>query len=61
MTKRGKQEASQRFIEDNLKRVYQQTLNEEVPDRFKNLLEQLRAESSANTKEDEADKGGNTQ
>lgn len=61
MTKRGKQEASQRFIEDNLKRVYQQTLNEEVPDRFKNLLDQLRAESSANTNEDEADKGGNTQ
>ncbi|ETX11683.1 hypothetical protein OCH239_19015 [Roseivivax halodurans JCM 10272] len=29
-------------IDDNLKRVYQDMLNEEVPDRFTNLLAQLR-------------------
>jgi Anti-sigma factor NepR len=30
-------------IDENLKRVYQAALVEEVPDRFKLLLEQLRA------------------
>jgi uncharacterized protein YpiB (UPF0302 family) len=30
------------LIDQNLKRVYQDALQEEVPDRFKQLLEQLR-------------------
>lgn len=30
-------------IDENLKRVYESALTEEVPDRFKELLEQLRA------------------
>ncbi|SFN32995.1 hypothetical protein SAMN05216224_104154 [Thioclava dalianensis] len=30
-------------INDNLKRVYEQALQEEVPDRFKDLLAQLKA------------------
>lgn len=30
------------MIDQNLKRVYQDALKEEVPDRFKKLLEQLR-------------------
>lgn len=30
-------------IEENLKRVYDAALNEEMPDRFKDLLAQLRA------------------
>lgn len=30
-------------IDENLKRVYQAALSEEVPDRFKELLAQLRA------------------
>ena len=30
-------------IEENLKRVYQSALTEEVPDRFKLLLQQLKA------------------
>ncbi|OCX65426.1 transcriptional regulator [Thioclava sp. SK-1] len=30
-------------INQNLKRVYDQALNEDVPDRFKDLLAQLRA------------------
>jgi Anti-sigma factor NepR len=29
-------------IDENLKRVYEEALEEEVPDRFKLLLEQLR-------------------
>jgi len=29
-------------IDENLKRVFQEALQEEVPDRFKELLEQLR-------------------
>lgn len=30
-------------IDENLKRVYQDALQEDVPDRFKKLLEQLKA------------------
>jgi len=30
-------------INENLRRVYEEALNEEVPDRFKLLLDQLRA------------------
>ncbi len=33
----------QKEIDENLKRVYQDALKEEVPDRFKQLLEQLKA------------------
>lgn len=33
-------------IDANLKRVYQQTLEQEVPDRFKDLLAQLKAQDS---------------
>lgn len=29
-------------IDENLKRVYAATLNEELPDRFRDLLEQLK-------------------
>ena len=32
-----------RDIDENLKRVYEDALKEEVPDRFKLLLEQLKA------------------
>lgn len=33
-------------IDDNLKKVYQAALNEEVPDRFKELLAQLKAKDT---------------
>lgn len=33
-------------IDENLKRVYDASLNEDVPDRFKQLLEQLRAQQN---------------
>lgn len=32
----------QQQIDENLKRVYQEALEEQIPDRFKDLLEQLR-------------------
>ena len=34
-------------IDENLRRVYAAALNEEVPDRFKQLLEQLKAGDKA--------------
>ncbi|WP_371588149.1 NepR family anti-sigma factor [Pseudoruegeria sp. SK021] len=33
-------------IDENLKRVYREALEEDVPDRFKDLLEQLRKKES---------------
>lgn len=36
-----------RDIEENLKRVYQDALSEQVPDRFKDLLVQLKAKDQA--------------
>lgn len=38
---RGKSKL-QREIDQNLKRVYEEALSEEIPDRFKKLLEQLK-------------------
>lgn len=37
--------ALKQTIEDNLRKVYQDLLQEEVPDRFKLLLEKLRTQS----------------
>lgn len=33
-------------IDENLKRVYAATLNEELPDRFRDLLEQLKGKAA---------------
>ena len=33
-------------IDENLKRVYEEALSEDVPDRFKDLIAQLRAKES---------------
>ncbi len=35
-----------REIDTNLRKVYENVLNEEVPDRFKELLSQLRAQKA---------------
>lgn len=35
-----------RQIDENLKRVYQEKLDEDLPDRFKMLLEQLKKQDS---------------
>lgn len=54
-------------LEDNLRKVYQDVLNEEIPDRFKALLDQLRTNQKADgtgkgematSNKSDADKGG---
>lgn len=42
-----KQSVLQRQIDENLRRVYQQTVEEQVPDRFVQLLQQLKQRDSA--------------
>ncbi|WP_417253770.1 NepR family anti-sigma factor [Celeribacter sp.] len=37
-------------IEENLRRVYQKTLEEEIPDRFLSLLEQLKEQDAQHDK-----------
>jgi hypothetical protein len=41
--KDDKEAKSHKLIEENLKRVYDETLNEDIPDRFKDLLARLKA------------------
>ena len=36
----------ERVIDENLKKVFDQTLEEGIPDRFKNLLSQLKQQES---------------
>ncbi|WP_380058013.1 NepR family anti-sigma factor [Falsihalocynthiibacter sp. SS001] len=36
----------QRQIDENLKRVFQQTADEELPDRFKELLDKLKEQDA---------------
>ena len=43
MTKERDKPAMLRQIDDNLKRVYEEALEQELPDRFTELLSQLRA------------------
>lgn len=45
----GNKDERERVIDDNLKRVYEETLEEGIPDRFKDLLQKL--------KEQDAEKG----
>lgn len=42
-----KRQAIRDQIDENLKRVYTATLNEELPDRFRDLLAQLKGKDSA--------------
>ena len=42
-----KKAALDKQIDENLKRVYASALNEELPDRFKDLLAQLKAAQGA--------------
>lgn len=41
-------------IDANLKRVYQEVVDEQVPDRFRDLLEQLKAQDKAKKPEGES-------
>lgn len=42
-----KRQAIREQIDENLRRVYTATLNEELPDRFKDLLAQLKSKAGA--------------
>jgi hypothetical protein len=44
-----KRQAIRAQIDENLKRVYTTALNEELPDRFRDLLAQLKAKDSPGT------------
>lgn len=44
-----KRQAIREQIDENLKRVYTATLNEELPDRFRDLLAQLKGTESTET------------
>ncbi|WP_145105108.1 NepR family anti-sigma factor [Cereibacter sediminicola] len=41
-TKEGNRKELQRQIDENLRRVYEEALVQEIPDRFAQLLDQLR-------------------
>lgn len=45
-------------IEDNLRKVYQDVLDEQIPDRFKNLLEQLRQSQGTEGPQTDGSPGG---
>lgn len=38
----------QRFIDENLRRVYDQTVEEGIPDKFKELLDKLKQQDKDN-------------
>jgi hypothetical protein len=42
MTGHGQSKAHESVIDENLRRVYQEAVDEGIPDRFKSLLEQLK-------------------
>ncbi len=46
MTSEKKTSSVMRQIDENLRRVYQQDSSEEVPDRFKKLLDQLKSKDN---------------
>lgn len=46
MTRAPRKSSLQQQIDENLKRVFEETLQQDVPDRFKDLLAQLRARES---------------
>tara|TARA_R110002072_G_scaffold1309_12_gene10715 strand:+ start:789 stop:950 length:162 start_codon:yes stop_codon:yes gene_type:complete len=42
----GKKDENERVIDENLRRVFDETLEEGIPDRFKALLEQLKQQDA---------------
>lgn len=44
MTKKTEKPNGAESIDENLRRVYEQVLNEDVPDRFKDLLDRLKSQ-----------------
>ncbi|KIN74160.1 NepR family anti-sigma factor [Sulfitobacter guttiformis] len=46
MTRHQDKKSREGIIEENLRRVYEEAMDEGVPDRFKSLLEQLKQQDS---------------
>lgn len=47
MAQSGAQRKNEQIIDENLKRVYEETLDEGVPDRFRVLLDALKQQEQA--------------
>ncbi|GAA5080731.1 hypothetical protein KUV65_02365 [Maritalea mobilis] len=47
MAQQQKKSSIDKQIDENLKRVFDQTLNEELPEKFLDLISQLKAKESA--------------
>ncbi len=45
-------------IDENLKRIYDETLNEQIPDKLTQLLDQLRQRSADRASDDDREKSG---
>ncbi|MGH1454512.1 MAG: NepR family anti-sigma factor [Paracoccaceae bacterium] len=48
MQQKEPQSSLERQIDENLRKVYQRTVEEDVPDKFMDLLKQLKDQDSAN-------------
>ncbi|CUH75629.1 hypothetical protein SAMN04488093_101344 [Tropicibacter naphthalenivorans] len=56
MTQNAKRSRLQSEIDENLKRAFEEVVNQDVPDRFTRLLDQLRAqEASGASRAEESD------
>jgi hypothetical protein len=51
MSGHEKNRSNEGVIDENLRRVYQETVDEGIPDRFKSLLEQLKQQDQAPDRE----------
>lgn len=47
MTETGARRKQENVIDENLKRVYEETIEEGVPDKFRQLLEQLKEQDKS--------------
>lgn len=54
MSDNSEKSKTQLQIDANLKRIYDETLQEKIPDRLTDLLDQLRAKAQAETKRGDA-------
>jgi len=46
----GNNEEKERFIDENLRRVYDETMDEGIPDKFKDLLNKLKEQEKSGGK-----------
>ncbi len=44
----GQNDDQERFIDENLRRVYEETVDEGIPDKFKDLLKKLKDQEKNN-------------